>query len=138
MREPAPLRVFLVEDSPFVRERLIESLTVPGAIEVIGQAEGEAEAVAALSAGLWDALILDLELKQGNGFGVLKAIGPRRPRGATIIVLTNYAVAPMRDASLALGADYVFDKMRDGRRVRDVLARLASRAQQRDGRDTVP
>lgn len=128
----SPIRVFLVEDSPFVRERLVESLTVPGAVEVVGQAEGEAEAVEALRATPWDALILDLELRQGNGFGVLKAIGPRRPRGAKVIVLTNYAVAPMRDASLALGADFVFDKMRDSRRVREVLAAMAARGQPRD------
>lgn len=128
-----PIRVFLVEDSPFVRERLVESLTVPGTVEVIGQAEGEAEAVAALRATPWDALILDLELKQGNGFGVLKAIGRQRPRGAKVIVLTNYAVAPMRDASLALGADFVFDKMHDSRRVREVLAAMACREQRCDG-----
>jgi len=127
MSGSAPVRVFLVEDSPFVRERLIESLTLPGAVEVVGQATGEAEAVAALRATPWDALILDLELRQGNGFGVLKAIGPQRPRGAKVIVLTNYAVTPMREASLALGADFFFDKMRDSRRVREVLAAMADR-----------
>lgn len=128
-----PLRVFVVEDSPFVRERLVESLTVPGVVEVVGQAEGEAEAVAALRATPWDALVLDLELRQGNGFGVLKAIGRQRPQDAKVIVLTNYAVAPMRDASLALGADFVFDKLHDSRRVREVLAAMARRGRRRDG-----
>lgn len=126
-----PLRVFVVEDSPLVRERLVESLTVPGAIEVIGQAEGEAEAIAALRATSWDALILDLELRQGSGFGVLKAIVPRRPQGAKVIVLTNHAVMPVREASLSLGADFVFDKMHDARQVREVLAAMASRQRPR-------
>ncbi len=125
--ESSPVRVFLVEDSPFVRERLVESLTVVGAIEVVGQVEGEAEAVAALRSMPWDALILDLELRQGNGFGVLKAIGRQRPAGAKVIVLTNYAVKPMREASLALGADFVFDKMRESQRVREVLTAMAAR-----------
>lgn len=123
-----PVRVFVVEDSPFVRERLIESLTVAGTVEVIGQAEGEAEAVAALRAVPWNALVLDLELKQGTGFGVLRAIAPCRPEGAKIIVLTNYAVKPMREASLALGADFVFDKMRETPRVREVLDAMAAHA----------
>jgi DNA-binding NarL/FixJ family response regulator len=127
-----PIRVFLVEDSPFVRERLAETLTAPGKVEVIGQADNETEAVAALRAAPWDALILDLELRQGSGFGVLKAIRQRRPPGAKVIVLTNYAVAPMRDASLALGADYVFDKMRDWRHVRDMLAAMATLEQPGD------
>jgi two-component system OmpR family response regulator len=133
MSGPAPLRVFVVEDSRFVRERLVESLTVPGVIEVIGQAEGEAEAIAALRAASWNALVLDLELKQGSGFGVLKAIGRQRPPGTRVFVLTNYAVAPMRDASLTLGADVVFDKMRDARRLRDALAALADATPPHDG-----
>jgi len=121
----APVRVFVVEDSRFVRERLVESLSLSGRIEVIGQAEGEAEAIAALRSLPWDALVLDLELKQGNGFGVLRAIGRQRRPGARVFVMTNYAVAPMRDASLALGADFVFDKMRDSRRLREALAAMA-------------
>jgi two-component system, OmpR family, response regulator len=124
----SPIRVFLVEDSPFVRERLVESLTIAGAVEVVGQADSEAQAVAALRSTPWDALILDLELRQGNGFGVLRAIGQERPAGAKVIVLTNYAVEPMRRASVALGADFVFDKMRESQRVREVLNAMATRA----------
>lgn len=129
----SPIRVFLVEDSPFVRERLVESLTIAGAVEVVGHAEGEAQAVAALRSTSWDALILDLELRQGNGFGVLKAIGRGRPAGTKVIVLTNYAVKPMREASIALGADFVFDKMRESQRVREVLNAMAPRAAGRPG-----
>ena len=54
-RFAAPLRVFLVEDNPMIRERLIESLTSTGRIDVVGYAEGEREAVDALSDGRWDA-----------------------------------------------------------------------------------
>ena len=90
------LRVFLVEDNPMIRERLIESLTATGAIDVVGHADTEWQAVEALSDGSWDAVLLDLQLKQGTGLGVLRAIGPSRPLGAKIVVLTTYAIPPYR------------------------------------------
>ena len=66
-----PVRVFLVEDSPIVRLRLAEALTIPGTIEVVGEADSEAEAVAALRRTPWNALILDLTLKQGSGASIV-------------------------------------------------------------------
>lgn len=126
MTASGQLRVVLVEDSPIIRERLIESLTSTGNIKVVGQADSERGAVAALASGEWDAVILDLQLKQGTGLGVLKALGPVRPVGATVIVLTNYAIPQYRDRSLALGADYFFDKSREYDSVRNVLEELAA------------
>ena len=125
---PAPVRVFLVEDSPIVRMRLVESLTVPGKVEVVGQADTEADAIAALRTTPWNALVLDLALKQGTGLGVLKAIRPWRPPGTKVIVLTNYAATPMREAALAQGADLVLDKMHESHRVRDALDALVQTA----------
>lgn len=111
-----------------MRQRLVESLSVPGKVEIVGEADSEAEAVAALRATHWNALVLDLALKQGTGLGVLKAIRPWRPPGAKIIVLTNYAATPMRQASLAQGADLVLDKMHESHRVREALDSLARQA----------
>jgi len=125
MTETIPLRVFLVEDNPLIRERLIESLTSTGRIDVVGYAESEREAVDALADGSWDAVLLDLQLKQGNGLGVLRAIGPSRPHGAKILVLTTYAIPQYRDRSLALGADAFFDKSREYDRAVDMLSDFA-------------
>ncbi len=126
MTATTQLRVVLIEDSPIIRERLIESLTSTGNIKVVGQADSERGAVAALASGEWDAVILDLQLKQGTGLGVLKALAPVRPAGTKVIVLTNYAIPQYRDRSLALGADYFFDKSREYDRVRNVLEELAA------------
>ena len=72
----------------------------------------------------WDAAVLDLQLKKGTGLGVLKALrGTTRPPGARVIVFTNYAFPQYRERSLALGADYFFDKSREFERVRDVASR---------------
>ena len=119
------LRVFIVEDNPLIRERLIESLTSTGRIDVVGYADTEREAVEALADGHWDALMLDLQLKQGTGLGVLRAIGPSRPQGSKILVLTTYAIPQYRDRSLALGADAFFDKSREYERAVDMLSDFA-------------
>src|SRR4029434_9535841 len=68
------LRVFLVEDSQAIRERLIETISSLRHVQVAGHAETEAAAIAALQADPSDAVVLDLQLKQGHGFNVLKAL----------------------------------------------------------------
>ena len=57
------LRVFLVEDSPHVRDLLLDFLNVPGEIEIVGYADNETESVAALLAEPVDAVIVDLKLR---------------------------------------------------------------------------
>ena len=121
-----PLRVLLIEDSPLIRERLFESLVDPGRIEIVGEADTEQAAVALLTAEPWDVLVLDLQLKHGTGLGVLRALISNRAPEAKVIVLTNYAFPQYRAKSLALGADFFFDKAREYHRVHEVLDNLAS------------
>jgi DNA-binding NarL/FixJ family response regulator len=122
----SPLRVLLVEDSPLIRERLAESIAEPGRIEIIGQADSEQAAIGMLGAAPWDAMVLDLQLRHGTGLGVLRALISRRPPDVKVIVLTNYAFPQYRAKSLALGADYFFDKAREYHRVREVLDHLVA------------
>lgn len=125
--EETKLRVVIVEDSAIIRARLAETLNEIPNVEIVGQAETETEALALLRAGSWDAAVLDLQLKQGTGLGVLKVLGQGvRPKHAKIIVFTNYAFPQYRDRSMLLGADYFFDKAREFHRVREVLADLAN------------
>lgn len=126
MVEVPKLRVVIVEDSAIIRARLAESLAEIPNVEIVGQVETEADALAVLRQQRWDAAVLDLQLKQGTGLGVLKGLGSAaRPPNAKIIVFTNYAFPQYRDRSLALGADFFFDKAREFHRVREVLAGLA-------------
>ena len=66
-----------------------------------------------LAAAPWDAMVLDLQLRHGTGLGVLRALISRRPPNTKVIVLTNYAFPQYRAKSMALGADYFFDKSRE-------------------------
>jgi two-component system response regulator DevR len=121
------LRVFLVEDSPMLRERLAERLANRSDVEIVGHAETEAKALDCLQAQPWDVLILDLQLLHGTGLGVLRGLSGRREPGTTVIVLTNYSIPSYRTHSMQLGADYFFDKMQEFGRVFDVLTDIAGR-----------
>ena len=105
------LRVFLVEDSPSVRDRLSDFLTEPGEIEMIGFATTEADAVRQLLAQSVDVAIVDLNLKEGTGIGVIESLRALHAKAPpTIIVLTNYAFPEFEIACRERGADYFFDK----------------------------
>jgi len=65
MSEPL-LRVVLVEDSPRIRARIAESLSEMPNVRIAGEAETEGEAISLLDRGDWDAVVLDLQLKQGS------------------------------------------------------------------------
>jgi DNA-binding NarL/FixJ family response regulator len=127
VNDSTKLRVVLVEDSPIIRARLAETLSEIPNLEIIGQAESESDALALLDGGGWDAVVLDLQLRQGTGLGVLRKLKQAgRPSKSKVIVFTNYAFPQYRDRSMSFGADFFFDKAREFHRVRDVLADLAS------------
>ena len=125
VNEPVlPLRVFLVEDSAILRDRLVEMFAAWENVEMAGHAETEAAADAALRTQNWDVLILDLQLLHGTGLGVLATLRTHRRPGTTVIVLTNYAIPSYRARSLELGADYFFDKASDFEKIKDVFTQL--------------
>ena len=111
MTSGMPLRVFLVEDSPSVRDRLIDFLAEPGQVDVIGFADTETEAVRQLWAEPVDVAIVDLNLREGTGMGVIESLRAVQsvPR-PTVVVLTNYAFPEFEVACRERGADYFFDK----------------------------
>ena len=114
------LRVLLVEDSKVLTERLTEAIRQIPQVELIGTADTEATAVAAAKRESVDVIILDLHLKQGTGFGVMRAlaVAQLKPR---IIVLTNYDLPEYKNAAIALGATHFLDKARDYGRLPEVL-----------------
>jgi two-component system, OmpR family, response regulator len=117
------LRVLLVEDSKVLTERLSEAIgQVPG-VELVATADTEMGAVSAFKLASPDVIILDLHLKQGTGFGVMRALanGSRRPR---VVVLTNYDLPEYKNAAVALGATHFLDKSRDYGRLGDVLLEI--------------
>jgi DNA-binding NarL/FixJ family response regulator len=114
-------KVFLVDDSPLVRQRL--ALMVGGLpqTEVVGQAAGVDEAIRGILAARPDVVLLDLSLDHGgSGFEVLSAIRAQDPAIA-FYVLSNFASEPYRRHAERLGALAFFDKSTDLERLRATL-----------------
>ena len=119
------MRVLLVEDSELLAERLRELLGQIGGVEVVGTVRDERAAVAMTKEGGIHVLILDLQLKNGTGFGVLRSLGEERP---AVIVFTNYALPEYRRRAEQLGVEYFLNKSLDFERLPEVIRTLARSA----------
>ncbi|HET7096101.1 MAG TPA: response regulator [Casimicrobiaceae bacterium] len=116
-----PTRVYVVEDSQLVFERLQESMEEVGA-KVVGHADAASTAVAQIGELRPDAVVVDIALREGTGLHVLKEIEQLPEDGRPVrIVLTNFNRPWYRDAAKRLGAEYFFDKSCDVSRMLDVL-----------------
>lgn len=124
---PDPLRVLLVEDSRVLTERLAEVIRLSDDVELVGAVDTEDSARAAVQREPIDIMILDLHLKQGNGFGVLRGLSKNGAR-PYVVVLTNYDLPEYKSAALALGVTHFLDKLRDYDRLPEVLRELVARA----------
>jgi DNA-binding NarL/FixJ family response regulator len=123
---PHYLSVLLVEDSGVLADRLRETvLSVPG-VTLIGTVDSEDDAIEALQRLPIDVLVLDLHLRQGTGFGVLRALRQDRRTSVVAIVLSNYDLAEYRRAASALGAEYFLDKLREFDRLPRILQQLGA------------
>lgn len=108
------INALVVEDSPQIAERLVELVSVPNRVEVVATAASEDEALAACDRHTIALAIVDLQLAQGTGFGVIRRL--RAATGANpacIVVLTNHAVPALKVAAFEAGADYFLDKSKD-------------------------
>ncbi len=107
-----PLRVVLIEDSPKLCEMLKDMLEELGDVEVVADADDEQTAIAALERQAADLAIVDLELREGSGLGVLGRLKaePERFGKVRAVVFSNYGHRTLRSRCAALGADRFFDK----------------------------
>jgi DNA-binding NarL/FixJ family response regulator len=105
------VRVLLVEDSAALEMRLREAFAEIEGVEVVYAAVSEPDAARWLSEHPthWDLAVVDIFLRDGHGFDVLRECAGRG-LGRRVVVLSNYTRDPVRASARALGADAVFDK----------------------------
>jgi len=121
------MRVFLVEDLPAVRTLVIENLEDIEGLELAGYAETEDAALSWLHSHDCEVLILDLELKHGNGIGVLKQLAATGSRpGLVKIIYSNHIGPNIRRLAAKFGAAYFFDKSLDTPQLRLLLEGLSA------------
>jgi two-component system response regulator DevR len=121
------MKVFLVEDSSLLRERLAGLLaSIPGA-RLVGQAAAADEALAGIRASLPDVVVCDIQLEKGSGFDVLREVKKASP-SVDVYMLTNFASESYRLAAERYGARGFFDKSTQFDGLRAVLAARAGGA----------
>jgi DNA-binding NarL/FixJ family response regulator len=126
MKPQAYSKVFVADDSPIVRERLISLLMELPNVQVIGETGGALEAIDSIRRLKPTAVVLDISMPGGGGMSVLETI-KKEDHAPMVIMLTNFANEPYRRRCLQLGADYFFDKSSEFEKVIHVL-RKARRA----------
>ncbi|HVN45124.1 MAG TPA: response regulator [Steroidobacteraceae bacterium] len=129
MAHSPSLRVLLAEDSTLLAFRLTELIRRLPDVELIGTVDCEADTLSHVAADTPDVLILDLHLRSGSGFGVLRALsrsGSSRdhPR-PKIVILTNFGLPEYRREAEAFGVEAFLDKSRDYFRLPSLLTDFA-------------
>ncbi|MCB1909359.1 MAG: response regulator transcription factor [Rhodocyclaceae bacterium] len=108
----SPLRILLVEDSDLLLGVIGEMIDEIDGVELSGAAQGETAALAQLNGTKVDLAIVDLELAEGSGLGLLRQLrsDPGRFGGSRVVVFSNHAHAAIQRQCRALGAEAFFDK----------------------------
>ena len=118
-------KVFVVEDSPLLTRFLLERLRA-SEIAVVGHADNAESAISGIAESRPDAVIIDLGLRIGTGFDILRALqmtaADHRPKR---MVLTNHTLPSVEAMARRWGADYFFDKAKDINRMVETIESLA-------------
>jgi len=113
-KPPGPLRVLVVEDNP-VNQRLVEAF-LGEAEHIPVLASNGREALAALERESFDAVLMDIEMPDMDGFQTTAAIRAREAATGSrlpILAMTAHATRDDRDRCLAAGMDgYIAKPMR--------------------------
>jgi CheY-like chemotaxis protein len=91
----------LVEDSATLIERLSETLQQIPEVNLVGIARPEKAAIAFACREAIDVIILDLHLKDGTGFGVMRALAPTRVKPQIVVLTTRTSARDVRSRSIA-------------------------------------
>jgi DNA-binding NarL/FixJ family response regulator len=114
------LRVYVVEDSMPICERIVQMINEARDMQVVGTADNASGAITGICACMPHAVILDLRLANSSGLTVLRTITQKAPR-PKIMVLTNFSSDQYRDIARAHGADAFLDKSNDFMRITEIL-----------------
>jgi len=120
-----PLRILLAEDNAVNQKLALRLLSNMGySAEVAGDG---AKAVAAVEAGAYDVVLMDVQMPELDGLEATRQIRSRWPdRRLHIVAMTANAMAGDRDACLAAGMNDYISKPIDPAVLAEALARAPS------------
>jgi DNA-binding NarL/FixJ family response regulator len=127
------MKVFLVDDSIVIRQRLMRLMAEIQEVTVIGESGNAQEAIVAILRQKPDVVLLDIHLlDDGSGIQVLQTIKQSKP-APKVIILTNYPYPQYRQRCLEAGADFFFVKSTEFDQVVPTLRQLIQRSSDAGG-----
>jgi DNA-binding NarL/FixJ family response regulator len=119
---PEPVRVFVVDDHPAVREGLRAFIDAHPDLEHAGEAEDGATLAAALPSARADVVLMDLVLGADDGVTTIARLSAQSP-GVAVLVLTSFGSEDRVIAALRAGArGYLLKDAGPGEVARAILA----------------
>jgi DNA-binding NarL/FixJ family response regulator len=122
---PSNIRVLVIDDHPLIRHGLVDLISRQDDMEVVGEAEGLAEAFRIFEDTSPNFVLVDITLKDGSGLEFVKDIKARRPDVMMLVSSmqdeTLYAERCLRAGARGyINKDEATDKVIDA--IRQVLA----------------
>lgn len=131
------LKVFIVDESSLFVARFSEAIDRIEGVEMVGKASSAIEAMEAIERTQPDVVVLDIRLRVGTGFDVLRMVKSNTDTSTVAIVMTNYPYEQYRRVSTRMGVDYFFHKTTQFGELIALLKDLASKERERVGSSTL-
>lgn len=119
------IRVAIADDHDLIREGFARLVSRESDMNLVGEAETAADAVAILRGTVCDVLVLDVALPDSNGLEALKDVRLRFPDVA-VLMLSMHPEEQYALRSLQNGASGYVTKGRDSRVLIDAIRKVAS------------
>lgn len=124
------LRVLVVDDEAPARRKILRLLRQEPDVQVVGEADGVEEAIAAIEKQRPDLVFLDVQMPGTDGFGVVAGLSPKNmPRIVFVTAHDHYALRAFEVHAF----DYLLKPVSE-ERFREALSRVReAHAQAKDG-----
>jgi DNA-binding NarL/FixJ family response regulator len=119
------MKVFIVDDSSLLCERLVDMLSELEKIEIVGKAEHPLEAINSIRMLQPDVVILDISILGGSGINVLEDI-KKDKLSPIVIMFTNSHYQQYRKKCMDAGADFFLDKSIEFEKMIDIFIELTA------------
>jgi DNA-binding NarL/FixJ family response regulator len=119
------IRVVIADDSCVIRCRLAKTISRLRGIIVARESDDVETTLEAIRTVRPNVVVLDIQMPGGSGIDVLEQI-KKEQCDCVVIMLTNFALPPLKKKCLELGADYFFDKTTEFEKVSEVLKQLSA------------
>ena len=117
-----PVTVFIADDSAQLAEMLGELLTDPGNVEIVGSADSVAAALADIARLQPDVVIVDLQLKDGNGFEIAEGVAKLGGEGRIeLVIFTNHTSPEFARRAAELNVAHFLDKSKDHAKIVELV-----------------